>query len=353
MNDSMRRFGRWWVGELKACVPLRLRNRLRSRHPSLRIRVGEASIELCREGDGEARRLGIVPHPRPGLPEEAMTLIAKEFAPETTRVIVDLGERQFLRRVLRLPIEAEATLQDVIGFEIEQWSPFRADDLYLGYRVLERHPAERTLSVELKLAPRETVAEAAAVIEGWRLTPVEPIAHLGENGPSFPIVLTDERFQQPTASRLTIGLSAINVALLLAALAAPAYQRAEYLTYLEAQLSETREAAGAAIAADDRLSAVNTELDVLDQHTQATALRIALLDELTGVLDDRTWLQQLDIENDRIEISGTSDSASNVVTALNTSPLFTSPRFAASVDRDSTTGQERFRISALIGGGSP
>ena len=64
-----------------------------------------------------------------------------------------------LRRVGRtlstsLPIAAEDNLRQVLAFEMDRQTPFKADQVYFDYRLGEREAAARNLQVELIVVPR-------------------------------------------------------------------------------------------------------------------------------------------------------------------------------------------------------
>jgi general secretion pathway protein L len=68
-----------------------------------------------------------------------------------------------------------------------------------------------------------------------------------------------------------------------------------------------------------------------------------LLEQLTKLLPDGTWLQQLQISGDTVEIYGNSNRAADLVPPLENSPYFTQVEFTSPITRDNKN-KEVFRI---------
>ena len=71
--------------------------------------------------------------------------------------------------------------------------------------------------------------------------------------------------------------------------------------------------------------------------------KLRLLSQLTKLLPDGTWLEDLQISEDAVEISGRSGRTADLVPPLETSPYFTQVEFTAPIVRDNQN-KEVFRI---------
>jgi general secretion pathway protein L len=71
---------------------------------------------------------------------------------------------------------------------------------------------------------------------------------------------------------------------------------------------------------------------------------VALINELTKLLPDGTWIQRLDLKNGVITLTGESDQASEIPGIVASSQWFTAPRFSSPVTRNNQTGNDRFQI---------
>ncbi len=99
------------------------------------------------------------------------------------------------------------------------------------------------------------------------------------------------------------------------------------------------------------------EMAELDQIRSGEISKVVLLDELTRLLPDTTWVWNLKYNGKEIELSGFADSASDLIPLLDRSPIFEKVEFMAPVTKemqmrggDGNKEKERFKIKARIEG---
>lgn len=98
------------------------------------------------------------------------------------------------------------------------------------------------------------------------------------------------------------------------------------------------------------------EMAELDQIRSGEISKVELLGELTRVLPETTWIWNLKYNGKEIELSGFTDSASDLIPLLDKSPLFEKVEFMAPVTKeiqmrgDGNKEKERFKIKARIEG---
>jgi general secretion pathway protein L len=90
----------------------------------------------------------------------------------------------------------------------------------------------------------------------------------------------------------------------------------------------------------------------LRQHKTQTPPVIDVLERLSRLLPDSTWLKQLEIKNGSVHLQGFSADASSLIGILEKDSNFSGVRFSSPVTQDEDSGRERFRISATIVGAS-
>ena len=76
-----------------------------------------------------------------------------------------------LRKALDLPLAAEDDLDQLLRFEMDRLTPFRAEDVVFAQRVLERDPERQRMTVELQVAPRAVVEQALAMAAACKVRP--------------------------------------------------------------------------------------------------------------------------------------------------------------------------------------
>jgi Tfp pilus assembly protein PilN len=154
----------------------------------------------------------------------------------------------------------------------------------------------------------------------------------------------EERWQPRAGARLPIYALGATAALLALTLASHAWiERALYSRALGRAIQRLATPAQQARRQDRELHALETQATVLEDVRAANWQKLRLLEQLTKSLPDGTWLQELHIDEDTVEIYGFSKRAADLVPPLENSPYFTQVEFTAPIIRDNQN-QEIFRI---------
>ena len=73
-----------------------------------------------------------------------------------------------------------------------------------------------------------------------------------------------------------------------------------------------------------------------------------VLDEITRVLPNDMWLQQLQVRGTELTLNGMGTASQRLIELVDDSYLFSETEFRGSVSIDPNTGQERFNARATI-----
>lgn len=348
--DILYAFFAWWLGELAGLIPVRLRDLVFPERPLLVVDLGETALSIQMIQRGVARSLGSVEHggDQAAAAPIAIARITKKVRLGRTTVALRLPADQILRRTLQLPLAAESDLRGALYFQIDRQTPFAPDSVYYDHVVQEREPALQRLTVELAVARREVVRAAADNLKAWGLTP--EIVDVTSDRPEAPL-----RFNllpntpRPTGRRLTTRLNAaLGVLVLLLGIAAvytPLARQAATLSALQDRLAEVRTEAEEAEGLRAEIQRIHQRRDFPVREKLALVPRVVVLEELTRLLPDDTWLSQLSIAGNEVQIRGFSPAASNLVGLLDRAPLFQAPKFRSPVTRDRREGLEQFNLS--------
>jgi general secretion pathway protein L len=234
-----------------------------------------------------------------------------------------------LQRTLELPLATERNLRAVLAFEMDRYTPFKADAVYFGHAIQARDPAKRTLRVLLTVVPRSAVGAGPEAIEarGMRLA---------------------LRSEQP---RTRLRVAVAGAALLLGlALVLPFLQKIDAAARLEQEVREARQQALGAEAARRELERLLAEERALPERRAQRPPALEVLHELTRLLPDHSWLARLELDGSRVRLRGESLNAAELVAALEGSALFGDASLEGSVTRDPGTDRERFALSASARG---
>src|SRR5271157_1753467 len=153
-----------------------------------------------------------------------------------------------------------------------------------------------------------------------------------------------ERWQPQRGARVPVYALGGTAALLALTLASHAWiERALYERALERALRRLEVPAQQLRRQNQETSTLETRAAVLEDLRAGNWRKLHLLQQLTKLLPDGTWLQQLQISEDTVEIFGFSNHAAELVPPLENSPYFSQVEFTAPITRDNQS-REVFRI---------
>jgi Tfp pilus assembly protein PilN len=154
----------------------------------------------------------------------------------------------------------------------------------------------------------------------------------------------EERWQPHRAARPPVYALGATATLLALTLAAHAWiERALYGRALERAIRRLEVPAQQVRRQNQETSALETRAAVLEDLRAGNWQKLRLLEQLTKLLPDGTWLEQLQISEDSVEIYGRSNRTADLVPPLENSPYFTQVEFASPIIRDNQN-KEVFRI---------
>ena len=347
---TRRTFGQaltWWANEMLALLPHRLKEMTQRRERRLLVDVDGARVTFTLRDGRALRTLGELN----GLPERATTPpviddVRQACAGRAIEIVVRIPAACALHRSLSLPIAAARHLSSVLAFELDRYTPFKADQVYYGFAVTGRNRAKGELQVALTLVPRKEAQPLLESLRGWGLEPTS-LEVREDNDVSVNLLPAAHREAAATIPRWrNRALAAIASALLVAVVALPLVQKGEIVSRLEEQVVLAR---GEALQADQ----IRKELQQLIDEESAIVERrkqrpsgIQVLEDLTRVLPDSAWLNRFETNDARVTIRGEAANASDLVQLLESSGKFRSAAFEGAITRDARTERERFTISA-------
>jgi general secretion pathway protein L len=257
-----------------------------------------------------------------------------------------------------MPAATEENLRQVLAFEMDRLTPFRAEEVYFDFRVLARDMASGTLTVLLAVARRELVD---ARVEALRATGISVQGvtvrdDVGGSG-SAPLDLlpSEQRGERESTrdrlvKRVLVGLILL---LLAAALVFPIWRKREAVIALLPQVSraQTEAASTDAIARD--LERQVSDYNFLLARRHAWAPVLAYIEDISRLLPDNTWVQQLDLKQmgkggRELQITGETVSSSRLIEILQQSQFLQNTQTRGTITRGTLPGTERFMIAAEV-----
>jgi general secretion pathway protein L len=335
---------RWWVGEMAALLPARMRRLARRRSDILLIDLSEKRIAHVQDGAVQTIR----PFPEPDGTPETIRAFTKAHLPKRHVSVVRLPATQVLLKDIELPAEAEANVRQILGFEIDRRTPFKPEDVFFDACIRGRSADGRALHVDWVIAPRDAVIAAQRLATDCGVRPDIVDARCREPGRPGLVNLIPAEPRQVGAGisrRLSLLLGALALLLGLGAIYVPVQRHEAALAELGARIDDARRQA-------DEAARLRAERDRLAQANRFGAERklrslsvVQVIDDLTRLLPDDTWISDLQIVERDIHISGATQSASALVALLEQSQAFRNVRFRSPVTPTPAGDRERFHVS--------
>ena len=162
--------------------------------------------------------------------------------------------------------------------------------------------------------------------------------------PIINLLPPEERWQPQAAARLPIYALSATAALLALLLTSHAWiEKVLYSHALDREFHHLDVHAQQIRGQDQETTSLQARAAVLEHLRAGNLRKLRMLQQLTKLLPDGTWLQELNISEDTVDINGYSNRAADLVPPLENSPYFTQVEFTAPITRDNQN-REVFRI---------
>jgi general secretion pathway protein L len=271
------------------------------------------------------------------------------------RVRLLLSADQLLVKNIQLPMAIEENLREAVGFELDRYTPFRADQAYYDVRVLRRDGNKETVEVQLGVAPRAVVDPLLATLRGLELSVGAIGAAPGvAGGGVIDLLPAADRPAQKWGKHLKLNaaLFALVVVLALLALLFPIWQKREKVLELIPQVSKASTEFSVSQKQYDEYSKIATHYNYITGRKFSQQPVLVLLEELSKISPDTTYVQSLEIKLTgkirELTLIGEAQSASRVLEVLEQSPLFQNAAQRAQTTRGSQPNTERYHVSTEI-----
>jgi general secretion pathway protein L len=345
------RFFSWWGLELVALLPARWRALLAERSDALLLGVIDRELVLWRSGADGSSELGRILLDDPAEAQQAaLARLLGQLDDADVRRFYCIDPRRTLRRTLTLPAAAEDNLRQVLAFEMDRQTPFKADQVYFDYIVAARSAADRNLQIELTIVPRaqldaelQLLAASAMTLDGvdtWRDRPGG--ARTGLN-----LLPVERRVKRKNLrSRLNLALAGAAIVLLVTAMLLSLANRESALTAMQSDVQKAGNDAKQVTQLRKTLQDTLDGANFLTRKKRETPLMVDLLNDLTTRLPDDTYLERINVdEKNKIEMQGLSDDASKLIGLLQKSEFLANPSIQGTIQPDPRTKKDRFNIT--------
>jgi general secretion pathway protein L len=265
-----------------------------------------------------------------------------------SRIEAQLRPDRIMTHRLDFPGKAADFLDGMIRAQIDRLTPWTVNDAVFGWSSPAPAPNDRievifAATSKQKVNPLRRFAE---ILDAASIAIFAPVS----DGTSASITLMDQ------AMRSRIG-AAVNVPRLLRAIllsagvaAAASLLLGAYLgSSLQSELGDLQQRISQRRAAL-RLGSNGPESDLglLAKRKQTTPSSIMVLEAISRALPDSTYVTELRIEGDKVQVVGMTQDAPSLIRLMEQSPQFTRATFFAPTTHAPNEAGERFHIEAHI-----
>jgi len=356
IKKQLQEFLTWWLTGLLYLLPETLRLKVKYIPDRLTIALNNRDYVLTYFHGSANELIEQRIFPRDDELEKASALQwLSPIIDSDTEIVVLMAEQQVLRKSLTLPITAEKDLAEILRFEMDRQTPFTIDDVYFDYSIVKRDPEQQKIQLELFVTPKQQIDQILEEIHSWRLRPKAVI--IGDNDNAIEginLLPFDARSSTNNrANPLTCALAACAVVLFIAALYAPLTQQQKVLHDLEQDVNNSRVRAKQALTLGKEKESILARRKFLTEMRTIQIPAIEILEELTNVLPDNTWLNRLRIADGEIQIHGESDTATSIIQIIENSDYFQNAQFRSPVTQNNATKKDKFHVAAMLTGKQP
>jgi general secretion pathway protein L len=262
-----------------------------------------------------------------------------------SRVEIELQPAQIMTDRLDFPNQASDFLDGMIRAQIDRLTPWSVNDALFGWSPPapagnDRIEVTLAATSKLKVAPLLQLVEAldAASLAVYAATPAGRIALLEK--PLRSLIGPAVNLPRLLRAALLVAGIAAAASLLVSAYLGDSFQ--SELGDVQRRISQRR----AALRLET--SGTATGMDLLAKRKQTTPASVMVLEALSRALPDSTYVTELRIEGDKVQVVGMTQDAPSLIRLLEQSPQFTRATFFAPTTRAANEPGERFHIEAHI-----
>lgn len=349
---DFKQFFRWWKRELSFLVPEKIKQLVNDNQGFIIICPEGSQLVLTYANDGQTEPLATLD--RSARDFTFQDLYGKDERLANANIILRLTGQDAIQKEISLPAAAKENLNQVVAYELDRYTPFKAEQVYFAVKVLDGANEPEQIRVMLILTTREVLDGLYEDIKTIGFTPLladyegspNNLEQLYDNYNLLP-----ERLRPKTAKvprLIHTALIALTCLLLASAIALPFLFEYQTVKALQLKTDSLEKDAKKVKALQKDIDAVIDETRQLIKEKNKTPDVIEILNTLSSLIKDDTWLSYAQYSDGHLQIQGESPAASTLIAVLEASELFANARFASPVTQDSTSKLERFQITVDV-----
>lgn len=354
INIDLPGFFRWWGDQLVACLPEKIKQIFDESHSILLVEPEGQKLTLKLIVSGQPHYLGQFDFNEIGKAQFQLLKNEKQ-AIANAQVWVRLPKHLAIVKQLNIPDAASSNLRQVLSYEMDRYTPFKSDQVYFDFIVTDKDKINKQLNIKLILTPLEHFNEIMQGIWDWGLQPggvdCQNEPGIDEHLRHRYNLLPEPDRQKKDKKPLMVMLAAVLLILVFGAgvILTPLIMKINTIHELREEERKTEKQA-------HRINEVKRKIDTLYEESAAVISKksdepsfIEILESLSALMHDDTWLMHLKYNNNKLHIQGQSPSASALIGSLEKVDYFQNTHFVSPVTQDKRSGLERFQIATEVG----
>jgi general secretion pathway protein L len=315
---------------------------------------------LLIEGEGGTFTARVISPQRGSiLPEAAFRLFNDRPEPALTaewltalrggRIDIRMRPDQVLFRVVDLPKQASDFLDAMIRAQIDRLTPWTAADAVFGMTSPAPIANER-IALTLAATSRQKIQPLLKLAAEFGAVSVTGLVEAPEDDAgSQPVNLFETALTGAAGPAVDVP-RLLRVALLGASLAAVASLAiSAYVgSMLDAEQQELQHRIGQRRAALRTNQSGGSAETLLAKRKQTSSSSVMVLEAISRVLPDNTYVTELRVEGDKMQVVGLTQDAPSLIKLMEQSPQFARATFFAPTTRSQNDQGERFHIEAHV-----
>ena len=350
-TSSVGQFMRWWKTELMSFVPEKYQQQLFPQAINILLTQEQDEVVIWQNTSGDF----VI---EKNEDEEVMWWhevqhIINDAEGRRVNVVYLLPNNEALVRKIALPQAAKENLDEVIGFELDKYVPFKSEQVQLSYKIDKDNSSEDKVVLDLAVIPKQKVADIIALTEekSIELDALDVNSGSAQQPQALGVnLLPPEKRKERNYFNLKLNIGLLFLFFILMYFVmytsvANKQEKIEQLTNLNSELSKQ---AKKAKLLRKELKSVIVSSKFLNNKKNDNPSLVTILSDITNRLPEDTYITRLKVNKEKLELTGQSNNASNLVPELDKSHSWFQPEIVGGVTEDRRTKKEKFTIKALL-----
>ncbi len=259
-------------------------------------------------------------------------------------LILYVDENDLLKHQIELPMQAEGNLRSAVSFQLDKLTPFNIDQIYFDALVLDKNKIKQKLLVDIFVLPQAPVAPLLKELSRVIGMPFDRITtkKVGNKINLLGELKAKLRLNHNAWLVLFLGLCCS------AAIFSPIMQKRTVMLEQKQHIAELREQTAAVIKKKHSLEKNLNGLNYLIAKKSENPPMAKIIEELTRIIPDESYVPQLRFKGNEIIIKGQGKNVVTLIKTLENSALIESAKFTSAVNRNARTGLDSFSIQIIL-----